>query len=85
YVNIFAYSKQPLADCADFFDHIPIYFAQDSLWLNLQMKAGGCVPFRAAVKWFTWTEREDQNGKHISRRVLPLVGKLQPILLKSVL
>ncbi|KAM5530053.1 hypothetical protein V8D89_016277, partial [Ganoderma adspersum] len=31
YVNIFAYSKQPLANCADFFDHVPIYFAQDSL------------------------------------------------------
>ncbi|KAM5530439.1 hypothetical protein V8D89_015879 [Ganoderma adspersum] len=83
YVNIFAYSKQPLADCADFFNHVPIYFAQDSLWHNLQMKVGGRVPFLAAVKWLTWTEREDQNGKHISRRVLPLVGKLTAYLLAA--
>ncbi|KAM5537363.1 hypothetical protein V8D89_008882 [Ganoderma adspersum] len=74
-------SSYPLADRADFFDHISIYFAQDSLWRDLQTKAGGCVPFLAAVKWLTRTEWEDQNGKHVSQRVLPLVGKLTAYLL----
>ncbi|KAM5530399.1 hypothetical protein V8D89_015934 [Ganoderma adspersum] len=81
YVNIFAYSKQPLADCADFFNHVPIYFAQDSLWHNLQMKVGGRVPFLAAVKWLTRTEREDQNGKHVTYLLaadLVYMGQVEP-------
>ncbi|KAI1788705.1 hypothetical protein LXA43DRAFT_1097016 [Ganoderma leucocontextum] len=65
YVNIFAYSKQPQSNRANFFDDVPTYFNEDQRWRELLGSTDGAINFTTAMKWLQWTIREERDSKRL--------------------